>query len=1776
MQRNNKSKKRIISASIAGLLTMAVVSTALYENSSVAYARPSLPGIEGIVNSNSADQPFKILEIVDDYPSARTGFTVANEEPADVRNADAISDMASLDERADRFMTETTTTSGTAGYKELEGYAFTYDTYLEKDDDGVPFDKDTENAKNGKSFGSFKENADKTGRYDPADISGDYKQVNDNTTATEGNLTIDEVYRKVPGSDQTGLFYMHYAGVLPANSASVSENRYDVTQFEEIDSDSAWKYPFMLYSEDTTDGEGNNVTYTYYDQNRYVIDLEIEANYDPKDVNVAEDDEYTLLSELKEGDVIYIDTAGDTFLEYAGFISKNSDDDLIYIDKDGNEYPLQGAVKEAVVDTDGNPVTDADGNPTYNDVTSLAYIISESTDTYCTVKVSDGSDGAAITKYHISKMVQNDNGLYERFSGRFQPVNDPAYSPETFGIIDENEAGYTPEGDPWYHVWYYKAQSTAPYIYNKNDPQDGTHDFVHNYSEEEVDNYYYKGGFTNAEKFKREVLDIDNETAKLSAVCIDVITKKLQDVTAQDIIDADLIYFTGNGNYDEDTSGAVVDMNYEAASALITAVDKDKKAVIIDLTAVNAGKQFRIGKNMANAVLLLLQNDIDGISKCVGADDWKISEEKSQELNQLKLEYYSNAATESKDTSHVINSVFVNDNLEDRTEAVAKDFETEYSSDKVDGFYFKVDENTRITYDGFKEVKKDHDEEKFYLEVAGKDVSKFNDKINKATSIRYILNFGNRRTVSKNTIRVLDIEPFYARDIEGDAEEYTDNEALKLINKPGTGYKNGNYTVTNIKDIRDIFTKSWFRANVISGDTARNIEVTGMGTREFIGKIEDLNENYDLIYIGMDTAYLNTELQKTNKDSEKIKTKNVVGNQSNFHYVYSHTGDTLSPEKTSNYTSIAGAGTWNMSGNDITPDKLRELQNYVKSGYAVILSDEFFTYNTDGSIKGIDTNRIEDPSYMRDFIDWILTEKNGKDYKYLYKNVDVTRNFEATVQSTDKNTAQAHRDTFINYLNISKLQLEVIEQPLLYNPYNTNSNDVHYYLGMNTQGKYTLDYKIKLTNDAAVDTTNTSYDCRLYIDHDADGRFENVEALDSLEIINNDNGDYINPQDDGRYHLTTGTTYSISREVPEGYVGLIPWKLVFVENRGENDAEIKTAVQDYSAISDLTNKPTIRVLQLTQDQYNGNDETNPKQPTNGINSNNYNHLNLRDDARLKELYGYVTEFNIKVDKVWVRNFVRMNAAPFNNGRSRLENLNDYDIVVLGFSDSYRFTPDKTDNTGVTLAMAKEAILSLREYALSGKSILFTHDLTSPTYATDDRLDYNTLSNRYLRDIQGMDRYGYIAENVSGLTFEDGTPLTEYVSVYDTRFRSGDRGVKAVTEKIGFTNQTMLRWNKNSVYGDIAAAYTHDTEGNNSLNRKYTPNCTDERQMYSVKRLNRGQMTEYPFRIGSMTNSGKQNADGENIYYANEYIETAQTHHQWFQLDLETDYTDDNHDDDVVVWYTLTAPGDSFLNYHKLDSDDARNNYYIFNKGNITYTGAGHWWINGDEEKKLFVNTLVASYNAGKHAPYAAYKSDDTIIATDITSTYIPYDIAFSQSEADGGEGDGWIEPTVTVYFKTVNNNLQDNKMPLITQYYVEVPSGGDITIGTSHYKIVQPKTIQQCTVIREGTVSKPVYRTEYTNVDDSRVLANGKVYKLEFDVNDLMPGNTQGVNTRYHAKIYTRMRSQDKKNTIDYEKSDMDNVMTVNGRRVDSIATLPANDSFKPLNINFTQLYDLK
>lgn len=120
----------------------------------------------------------------------------------------------------------------------------------------------------------------------------------------------------------------------------------------------------------------------------------------------------------------------------------------------------------------------------------------------------------------------------------------------------------------------------------------------------------------------------------------------------------------------------------------------------------------------------------------------------------------------------------------------------------------------------------------------------------------------------------------------------------------------------------------------------------------------------------------------------------------------------------------------------------------------------------------------------------------------------------------------------------------------------------------------------------------------------------------------------------------------------------------------------------------------------------------------------------------------------------------------------------------------------------------------------------------------------------------------------------------------------------------------------------------------------------------VDRLNEGQITQYPYEIS-------------------ECIDVAKTHEQYFQLDLESQ--GQNESDDIMVWYTLGS--NSLRSFYKMSGMDALNNYYIYSKANITYSGAGHSEItNSKDELRLFVNTIIRAIDSGNSAPGVVFEN----------------------------------------------------------------------------------------------------------------------------------------------------------------------------------------------------------
>ena len=228
-----------------------------------------------------------------------------------------------------------------------------------------------------------------------------------------------------------------------------------------------------------------------------------------------------------------------------------------------------------------------------------------------------------------------------------------------------------------------------------------------------------------------------------------------------------------------------------------------------------------------------------------------------------------------------------------------------------------------------------------------------------------------------------------------------------------------------------------------------------------------------------------------------------------------------------------------------------------------------------------------------------------------------------------------------------------------------------------------------------------------------------------------------------------------------------------------------------------------------------------------------------------------------------------------------------------------------DNYGAS-DLSNESIKEIQAFISTGQSVMFTHDTI--TYRM---LPFDKLGNQYK----------------SKFYFDSSRNITQ-------KFR----------DIVGQSRYIDTEYNKDQkdIYG--TSTIVHD-ELSESLNGKVTYGLTEEilkiyedknngaafdKIVNQIYKINNGLINQYPFPIGD--------------------IKVADTHAQYYQLNLE--------DPNVVPWYTLNST----------NKYDARNYYYTYSRGNITYSGTGHSIGFTEDEKKLFINTMIKASRGANHAP----------------------------------------------------------------------------------------------------------------------------------------------------------------------------------------------------------------
>lgn len=1012
--------------------------------------------------------------------------------------------------------------------------------------------------------------------------------------------------------------------------------------------------------------------------------------------------------------------------------------------------------------------------------------------------------------------------------------------------------------------------------------------------------------------------------------------------------------------------------------------------------------------------------------------------------------------------------------------------------------------------DGFRKVLEEIELENLYRksDTSG-TYAQLPTDISQATCIRHIMNYKNRRNVNpKETIKILEIQPALTTKAELDLNQ----------------------------------VQKW-------APDVKKVETTIMTTAEFIGKIDTLNDAYDLIYIGTSTEHMNV------KDGETVFNDTEMNG-----LIYYNVGDRrvvglmlagLLDTEYKNNNRNDKPYHYNFvryGGNDITEEKEKALLDFLSGSYPVVVSDDFIeapvTVYSDANYRknevslrvgdytteqltalGVKNNDIssvrvkdgykltvydydnfvgtplatftKDDNYIgdngidaNDKISSLKVEKIGNpkpgidghhidNCTYIYDFVQTALDKQYS-NFYIKGEIEPQSELFQFYLNRPKVSFTSFTPN---GSTGVSAQNDAYYISPDVYGVYNLQFDFSIQNEGAA-SADTRYRCELYIDVNADGKFSGEEAVGDVVITQN--GNYVSAD-----QIYAGNSYTLSREIMDEYKGVLPWK---VEICQVDNGNIYTSQTGFTKLQGMEQE-VLNICQIsrTKDENVIIDlEKEIAKEGSAFHTLIYGGY----DTGGNYYNGVSNEFDIKVKCISIDDFENIYYGR-NGQTANPDYLSGFNMLILGFSDMYGdFSGDET--TGPMSEIVK--------FINSGKSVLLAHDTTSffNVTGTDgylNRTDTNTTGrnigypnastlNKYVRPIVGMDRYGILAPSSASGVLQKGNVLTQGTDAYnavvdsgkDVAYKPRSNKKETVPEVQGYTYQLINAKDKTFQYWDAVNwinIYSYDwrylfsTEAekrnvigdadeftNTYRNIRYDQvwcgnnnSYNEEPEAYGeignggvdngqvdqlmVTQVNKGQITEYPYKIA-------------------EKFEVAQTHSQYYELDYTAD-DDNDGQSDLVVWYCLGGRNTSSQSetVYSQSPNDVRNNYYIYNKGNITYTGMGHSasFDNVDdytwEEAKLFINTMIASYNAGIKNPTITLQENKNVNAPQQTVLYRYYDAESSiDSTMDVSE------PYEKVYFTVRDVNLTKGSRNIAVNAFYNDPEGDkEITVGGEKIRV---------------------------------------------------------------------------------------------------------------------------
>lgn len=883
---------------------------------------------------------------------------------------------------------------------------------------------------------------------------------------------------------------------------------------------------------------------------------------------------------------------------------------------------------------------------------------------------------------------------------------------------------------------------------------------------------------------------------------------------------------------------------------------------------------------------------------------------------------------------------------------------------------------------------------------------------NKGDVIRYIMD------ISINSVnlpyRILAIEP------AASTKEFDTYESAVYLAK---------CLKIDYSDMKPDNYKEWFKVKCIS-------------VREFNTSDIDLKADYDLVYFGIKSGYMSAkEYSKLGKTVKRTFYKDSsmnglgytgIGDQATVNPALRGTAkEDYDTTSRTDYSFTRDQAIWKKyffaefeesgsnhldpgrkyalkntnttaryTGNDITVNKENVLFEYLKAGFPIMFADELMyndeyvdctTSSSANYDQAVKWKYLDTKSKLYNFIkdakklgyDNTIGEYTGKDENgnnifsdgKTYASL-ITDKYALNGKNPDHLSAGEKFNGSLAYASKRnyRLELEYTSGPKEYAKVSKDS-----YVKPGDKGSFTTSssyaINIDIKSDVSYEWLTDNYAVEMYIDQSGTGRFEDKYKI-SLE-----------PQ----YEFDERSkTLQVAGEWPGGIYGFIPWKVVVYSKSNPSNIWTYTG---YSAFKRPEGEEQhVEVLWVKAGSSSNKDcmgknnlDFAGKFKDYDEDHNSSNGIQIADyDITLTTIYydEFVKKWSGQSeDTVYNSDNSLLKVKNFDSSRDDDFKDSDFNMIVFGFCDSYN-----------TLDISNIACLKNIDYFVNTakRSMLFTHDnasyLTTFNYYNTDggnairtgwvTCDFARYTTSYMRAMLGMDCYGASYSKKAFLPDITTTDKSVLKSLYMTKDSViNSRKYLDASDETDFRGfiDGQLMWYSQDTSDYYPYRYSGGTGGVIGLNNTGGIGYGDWLTTHKAKRVNTGQITEYPFYIGDS-------------------LDTAKTHFQYTRLDLE--------DKDTTVWYTLANSGGK--EYYAATDGDGSNNYYIYSKGNITYTGSGHRTGQTPIEMDLFVNTVIAAIKLGNFDPYVSItnskknsKSENIMYALDtedkVTVKFKPID-----------------------------------------------------------------------------------------------------------------------------------------------------------------------------------------